>query len=157
MSKKIQDLKGCRIFEQQRHCTFGKPGHFHSGKPKLLWLHKKNERKRQHWLVPLAPGLKQPKRKTERVGYSPQTPFIWESRLPGTKPGNGWTFPSKRNLLPAQVLTCLCHQGCPKNRINSLSTPQFPHRWQLRKQFKREFKGSVEISTRKSEWVSICK
>lgn len=106
MSKKMQDLKGCRTFEQWRHCTSGKAGHLHSGKPKHLWLHKENERKQQHWLVPLASGLKQPKRETERVGYSPQTPFIWESRLPGTKPGNGWTFPSKSSPLPAQVLTC---------------------------------------------------
>lgn len=100
MSQKIQDLKGCRVFEQWRHCTSGMPGHFHSGKPKQLWLHKENERKRQHGLVPLASGLKQPKRKIERAGCSPQTPFIWESRLPGTKPGNGPSLPRAARCQP---------------------------------------------------------
>lgn len=37
---------------------------------------------------------------TERVGCSPQTPFIWESRLPGTKPGNGPSLPRAARCQP---------------------------------------------------------
>lgn len=98
--KKIQHFKGRRVFEEQRRCTSGKPDHFRSGKPKHLWLHKENEGKLRQWLVPLASGLKQPKRKAERVGYNPQTPFIWESRLPGTKPGNGPSLPRATHCQP---------------------------------------------------------
>uniref|UniRef100_A0A8C8E7P5 Uncharacterized protein n=1 Tax=Otus sunia TaxID=257818 RepID=A0A8C8E7P5_9STRI len=36
----------------------------------------------------------------DRVGYDPQNPFIWESRLPGTKPGNGPSLPRAAHCQP---------------------------------------------------------
>lgn len=86
-NKKIQHFRSCSFrggstafLEIQAIC-------------KHLWLCKENKWKWQQGLVPLASGLTQPRRKTEKVGCDPQTPFICESILPETKPGNEPSLP----------------------------------------------------------------
>lgn len=67
---------------------------------KHLWLCKENKWERQQLLAPLASGLTQPRRKTERVGCGSQTPFICESILPETKPGNEPSLPTAAYCQP---------------------------------------------------------
>lgn len=103
---------------------------------KRIWLCKENERKQQQRLVPLALGLKQPKRKTESAGYGAQTPLLCESRLPETKPGNEPPLPR----------AACCQPRCS----HALSLPLAPGMSTEEDRFSRHPTISTPLTTQKT-------
>lgn len=103
---------------------------------KHIWLCRENEGKQQQRLVPLALGLKQPKRKTESVGYGAQSPLLWESRFPETKPGNEPPLPR----------AACCQPRCS----HALSLPLAPGMSTEEDRFSRHPTISTPLTTQKT-------
>lgn len=148
MCKKPQHFKGAE-FER---CASGKISHLEASLaaqrkwreaatltgPFVIWAKTAQEEDRESWI------------------RSPN-PFHMGIQTPRNKPWQR-TFPAKSSPLPAQVLNALSLPLAPmmsREEDQFSFHPTISTRWQLRKQFKREFKRSVEISTRKSEWAYV--